>query len=453
MNFIIISIMTIYLIATSFFLYKFVINDMSLKQTLEDIKSCCFKKKEIVKEKIGEDKVVSIQEDLKDLEGNCQEPIGFPFDICFNGDLAKEDLILREKLLSILKNRKNVVLDGGKQKLVVPLEATLFLTKSLNPLVNEHGEIQIVTQHKKINDKLEEIVILLKNEESLIYKDEKELLNTIKELIEKESIEEPVEEVKEVIPEKKPELKEEKQKIEKRPIIKEDIIEDKDPFGENFEDPYINLDFNEIVAEEFNQLDDIQEEEIIDHKEFYHNLEYKTANKISPIDFNNLKSSIIKILSKEDTIGILFANIAKTKPIIFSENKSYLFVDCLNIYFAIAKLYGMNSDTYLKSFKKLTIEKRKELNKALEMTLDLYISDSVTGNKKVAKAIIEREDSKFYSYGFYIDTNAFKKGLSSSNFDSFRSFPYNNEYKLLGNISVEEKLPRLISSIEEVEIK
>lgn len=521
MNLGLILTISLYLGITGFILYKFFKNDMSFDKTMKDIKktfsNCCIKNKKEVQEKIGKEETKEIEKDIKALDGDCKEPAGFPFDICFDGKLEKEDIELRKKLINILNNRKNVVFDGGKEKLVVPLEATLFLTKSLNPLVNEHGEIQIIAKHKQLSSRLEEVILLLKNRGEIIYKDEQDLLNAIKEMIDEideskaipeehreaikakeeikkqiEHIEEekekhPSHDIEEIVPEQEffpPEEdeiethEEIKSKIEEemkdiipdtfeepsfeerieshndKPAIKEieadPFSDDEDPFGE--EDDSLDLmDLNSLLEEELSDLNFEEEENQTDIVSFYKELEYKTA-KTNPLDFNNIEDSLKKLLSNDSVVSVFFRNLAKTKPIIFNENKEVAFVDQYNVYFAISKIFGLDSKKYIEKFKELKLKDIQKVNKAIAISLDIYLSDLRT-EKGAHKEIIEKEGENLFSFGFDFQSKAFKTGLSQEEFDFFRSFPYNNEYKLKGNFEIKEKLPKLITSIEEVEIK
>ena len=116
-------------------------------------------------------------------------------------------------------------------------------------------------------------------------------------------------------------------------------------------------------------------------------------------------------------------------------------------------MFGLDFKKYIDKFKSLKLKEMQKLNKGLSIALELYLSDIRTGKLEVSKEIIEKENELFYSFGFNFQTNAFKTGLKQGEFDFFRSFPYNNEYNLKGNIQVEENLPKLVTSIEEVEIK
>ena len=126
--------------------------------------------------------------DLSDI-ADCKEPLpAIPLDLCLSGELEIEELKIREKIFRQLKERENFIVDGGKNKMILPLEATIFLTKSFNPLVSEDGNILVISEHKEISGstEFEEIRLYLKDNDvkndrgELIYKDDSSILDLIK---------------------------------------------------------------------------------------------------------------------------------------------------------------------------------------------------------------------------------------------------------------------------------
>lgn len=508
MNTIIFIGLGIYGLFSLIFFFFFMKNNYDFKMTIRELKvrffSCCMDK-ETVANKLGEEKAKLIQNELAEIE-DCNAPTGFPFNICFSKDLEKEEMVLREKLLTVLKNRENKRQDGNVQKLVIPLEATLFLTKSLNPLVNEYGEIQIISKHKKLSEQLEEIMIALKdknnNPEAVLYKDEEELLIAIKSLLEdlkedsllneqefenlptvkeaKTIIEEKSsqkyyseEEINDFLPEQMffPPEESFKEEKKKEPIKKEEKnispfsdspFDNESPFGSEeldfstFEDQInmeIDTDLSDILAAELGDIELEEENNNEDIPSFYKNLTYKTQTGIPQLDVETLESSIKKLFANEGAISAFFRNLAKTKPLVFNENKEVIFADQNNVFFAIAKIYGMDSKKYLEMFKSLKLKHINEINKAISDSLEMYISDLLTGNKNVHKFAIEKDSSLFSSFGLVFQTRAFHRGLNQNEFDFFRSFPYNNEYKLKTNTEAGKELPKLVTDIYSVEIK
>jgi hypothetical protein len=101
-----------------------------------------------------------------------------------------------------------------------------------------------------------------------------------------------------------------------------------------------------MLAEELSELDFEEEEKITDVESFYKELEYKTA-KVNSINFENISESIMSIFSNDSAVSVFFKNLAKTQPIIFNENKEVAFVDQFNVYFAISKMFGLDSKKYI----------------------------------------------------------------------------------------------------------
>jgi hypothetical protein len=199
-----------------------------------------------------------------------------------------------------------------------------------------------------------------------------------------------------------------------------------------------------------------EEKKVEDVKDFYINLNYNTYTD-KPLDFSNLKDSVQKLLSTDRAVGALFRNIAKTTPIIYNENKEVLFVDQSNVYFAIAKMYGMESKTYLDQFIKLKKEDILAINEGLSNALEIYLSDLISGTLKSGLYILEnKEHQLFSSFGFCIQSKAFRMGLNHDEFDYFRSFPFDTDYKIKqagGNKELTSHCSKLIFDMKSIEIK
>ena len=458
MNFGLIITTSIYIILIGTILYFFIKNEMSLDAMFEDIKkrlNCCIKnKKELVK-KIGNDGLVDIKNSLGELE-DCEEPLGFPLNICFDGELTEEEIMLRKKLAKQLAEQKHNFIEDGKEKMVIPLEATLFLTKGLNPLVNENGEIIIQIDKKEGNlstsSSIEEIKMKLESGE-IVYEDDPELFEHIRALIDLKkdnNINNTEEETSIKEHEMEVQTKEEEietKKEESLPISNPQELEDfKDPFGEEEE----NFDLNNALLAELDSLD-LEDKEGLNELDFYKDLEYQIA-QIPKLNKENIEGSIEEIFKDKTTISSFFNNLAKTKPIILNENKTIAYIDQFNVHFAIAKLYGLDSSEILNIFKSLEFKETKKLNFAIAKSLEDFLSDIRYQEKTPHKEILEKDGVQIFSFGFDFKLESFKGTFSEDKFDLFRSFPYNNEYKLKGNLSVNGKIPKLITSFEEVEI-
>ena len=91
--------------------------------------------------------------------------------------------------------------------------------------------------------------------------------------------------------------------------------------------------------------------------------------------------------------------------------------------------------------KKLTIDDFKLLNKALDESFDLFISDLYTENLSNHSTFFKLTNAKLgtkhFLIGIPLQTEYFKLGLGKE-YDNFRSFPFNNEYKIDGIGSKED---------------
>ena len=555
------------------------INDYDIKKAIRYMRvkffSCCIKEKKKLEEKIGVVAIKKIEGDLIDIK-DCKEPVeSIPLDLCLSSELEIEELKIREKIFRQLKERDNFIVDGGKNKMILPLEATIFLTKSFNPLVSEDGNILIISEHKKVSDstEFEEIRMYLKdnsvknNKGELIYKDDESILNLIKANISKEvdTVEEKrkftptevidkdilsgkenfsssndifedtdniesdtsnddmfgdidkelnnksnddifgdidkelnnnksnddifgdidkelnnksnddifgdidkelnnksnddifgdidkelnnptvkkVEKVKEV---KKVEKVEEVKKEETPP---EEFSMEGNPFDEDeldFSkiDEEISLDMNEL------EFDDEEEEEEIDSRDsFYKKIKYRTLS-IPNLNKESLEDDILEIFKNNELKEAIMNNILKTKPLIFNANKEVVFIDMKNILFAISKVYGIEYKKKLDMFNKMKIKDLSKIQKIIAEEFKDEISDLITDKKGLSKAILERDNQYYYSFGIYIMTDKFKKVLSDDDFDFFRQYPYNTEYKI-SDISNQTKTP-LLPSMNDCEI-
>lgn len=507
-----IFIIFLYISISSYFLFRFFQNEkdidktiLKIKKDLKKIFKCCINKKK-VEELSSKEVAEELNEEIDKLNGDCKEPFGIPLDVCLDGDLTKEELLIKEKVIKILNKTKLTKFDGGKDKIVVPMESVLFLTKNLNPLVTEDGDINIkitrVGSHSDIpSEELEKLIIELKDGNSILYEDSSELLSSLshlmknkeykditkeKEIITVQAIEdvnaEAIEEVN-IEAKEEPIQKEVKVEIKEEPIekeIKTEPIEEKvepksteeeikiteySPYNPYEEDTALSDDMLNAEMEDFNtndilndalselDLNDENEEESLTVESFYKNLKYRTVNNAF-FNFEDPVASISELFKNNFVHKALMSNLAKTQPLIFNGSKTVVYVDQNNILFAIAKMFGMNSKEYIENFKKFSLEELKEINKKLEHILDLKLSD-ITGGKEFGFYIVEdRKGNKFYLQGFVFTTSSFKDGLGKE-LDYFRSFPYNSEYSIGNRATAEEigSLPRLILDMNSVEIK
>jgi len=538
MNTSLIILIISYILFAGFLGFLFFKNDMDLKKTIRYIKvkflNCCIKNKKELIEKLGEEKVSELEEEYTNI-ADCEAPLNFPLDLCLSSDLEVEEIKIRENILKILNERNNYVFDGGKQKLIVPLEATLFLTKSLSPLVTEDGDIQVIAKHTPIErTELEEIKIYIKSltdeNDNPLYEDDKEILDLIKRSIsrdieEKRGSETDIskeiekikteEEKKQVVNTEKIDpslLKEEsddfifdepeekidnindaldkemdsfslddlgavldkelEKELEKEPeeIMESTLFDDKpkekekeseemdesafvidsNPFGDEEE-----IDFSELekeISDEVDSLDfgdeDIEKDEKT-RETFYTKRKY-TSLKIKRVRKEYIKEDIEEILSKDSVKKAILNNLIKTKPLVFNDNKEVVFVDQKNLIFALSKVYGIEGDKILKDFETYNMKENITLSRAISLGINEYVSDLITGNKKVNRILLEKEKELYFSFGLFLMTKVFLEVLDQDDFDFFRSLPYNTEYKI-SNSSENTKTP-LVPSLSEVEI-
>ena len=83
----------------------------------------------------------------------------------------------------------------------------------------------------------------------------------------------------------------------------------------------------------------------------------------------------------------------------------------------------------------------KLLNKALDESFDLFISDLYTENLSNHSTFFKLTNTKLgtkhFLIGIPLQTEYFKLGLGKE-YDNFRSFPFNNEYRIDGIGSKED---------------
>ena len=197
-----ILILGIYIIFTGIFIYLFYKNNFSIKETIASIKEffsdfsfqdgmdyakeLLNKKDENSPNEAAEESDDSLENKSINAKKDSDEEL--PFDIHVNAnELTVEQRVLMEEIAAILEERKQYVIDGGQKKLIIPLEATQFLTKDFNPLVNEHGEIIIKTKQKtiiepKTDKKIEYTVFGFKDMEDLESQSDKELLENFQKI-------------------------------------------------------------------------------------------------------------------------------------------------------------------------------------------------------------------------------------------------------------------------------
>lgn len=208
-----------WLIFITHFLFMFFKSDMDFNITIENYKELKNKivnknvltKKNEISENIVEITKEDIENNLKELEKielnkskdldinlekNLVNPEGFPIDLSLTKDLSEEEKLVRDRVLKKIKTEPSFFYEGGRKKMVLPLEAILFLNRGYNPLVNENGEIIISIKEHKIMEELKEIIMSLKSNGEVIYKSDEEIISSMKVLIDlSRQFEKPIEEI------------------------------------------------------------------------------------------------------------------------------------------------------------------------------------------------------------------------------------------------------------------
>lgn len=454
-NYILFSVYIALIVGFVFIFYK---NEYNLSKSLKFIKiklgKCCIKNKTALDKVIGSEVRKEIEDSMLKIN-SCDQPIeGLPLDLCITENLDETDIKLRGEVAEILSNRKNVVFDGGKNKRVVPLEATIFLTKAMNPLVNEEGEILIISETVKKdvgeNQHLKKVSMFLKDYEvknsmgELIYEDSDEIIQLLKKtLLNSNMSKKNIKGVeKEVIPENfsskvkeyKPAKKEESTEFS----LDESHI-DMDGFENPFGDEGMEIDFNEgfeVEAEE-------SENEGINRVNFYENRKFKALRGLKKGTRTNALDVLKENLDRDDVKLALLHNLILQKRIVYSSNKEYIFIDMNLFLFSYLKLFGPE----FKLMKEIYSFTNKKINDAFKNSFIDNISDIHHGNKNVNKTIIEKDGNKYFSFGICLETKSFRIILSDDEYDFFRAMPYQTGLSL----TTGQSKVRFISSLDDCE--
>lgn len=556
-------ILTIYTISFIYLMIRFKQSNWNseelgkrIRKDFSFIFKCCINKNKL-KKHLDDKEIEKLEEDLGkivDADNDCMEPMGIPLNVCLSEDMTKEELFIKQKVIGIVAKKNQKIIDGGKEKLVIPMESILFLTKNMNPLVSESGEINIkVSDIGDINSRAEDKAMKRIKQMVIEYKDggeisseDAELVEAINELIEKkmnnnlsgesnyiakETFVPKAE--KDIVTEIPVHIIEESKEIS-HPVIESKVvdiaakdtvdevssnkdIEDSPVEKKKEEDKVVNpvpfipdevkdMEFEEVLdLSDYNPMDDLMETDLLNHynqddepeepineikqevptnNQIVKNKEIKSIGNAnnefinfedelaslsfddedineketssqewySRIDFLSVKGikldyddgfydSLRVLLSRDDVKGALARNIAKLKPLIMNENKELILIDQRIMLYAIAKLFGIDFQKHLENMKKLTIDDFKLLNKALDESFELFISDLYTENLSNHSTFFKLTNTKLgtkhFLIGIPLQTEYFKLGLGKE-YDNFRSFPFNNEYRIDGIGSKED---------------
>ncbi len=376
----------------------------------------------------------------------------------------KEDSKIDEKLQSeifkTLEEAGTSILNiKPDDRLIIPLEAIVFLNKNLAPLVDEDGNIIVKTSEENTTEAFDAIKLYLQSKEGneVIASNEdvikhiqklqglKESKNNNKVKIDNnDSKKEDNSNQKENDSQKIADIKDIENTVEESVVT----FNPEDEFGDSL---LAELD-SEILAEELNLLNNSQLDSSIDiedisnnREDFYNNKRYKQVKDIIPIDFDDLKNSVSSILSGTNTQEALINNLLKTKGLIFSNNKEEIFVSLESLYLAFSKLYS-NSNEVLANLKSL---KRKAPHSFLQGINDAF--DSYITKNTFSFNFKDKDNNCYWNMGLLCDSRIFNISLNETEFNAFRKYPFMIKYILL-NEKPDNKCSKLFHSTENMEI-
>jgi len=478
----IILLITVYLGVMVFFVvfYK---NDYKLEPTIKWFKKklgkCCIKNKKII-EKMDEEsasKLMQVYE--KDIE-DCHNPANIKINVCIDEEvLSPEDAKLRARVGELLAQAKRTVYDGGTEKFVIPLEATVALTKRMKPLVTEDGEILVKIDTETIPSPKNSPETLLEMVKIELEKNEKGRENELLEnLLSLEKIKSRLEKKKEeddkaitaidsgsVETEKKGKSdtktndkneidhKKSRENATEEPLIEinenissengsaslngisfdlTDIDSLVEKAGSAFEEGESND--KEIILEPPIEMPEETEENeakgFVSKEEFYINHLSFSAQKEYSFDLDgNIEEDFDKVRKVVSEFYDLFVrNLAKTQPLVYTESKEAVWVPEPAIFSAFAHLYGVDHSIAIDFLQKLS---NKDKRRIMEAILSVFKENNDTVEDSVkAITLITGSGSAYYTNALKIDLKAFAKGLKTEEFDYFRSFGYNTEMSI-----------------------
>jgi len=408
----------------------------------------------------------------------------FPFKVLDSKDMSRAEQELRFNLIKKVKERPSYFIENGEKKLIVPLEAIVFLNKDLNPLVNEYGQIVIRIEEKN-QANLTKYKIVLEDTGEVLFENNDNVMQALKELdkisksqnisieeinellkekIEKRNREEKEEELpkylqkEEVLSQEENEIEEEESEIKTEEVLSsedleelmlEELAQEEDTKVTSMES--LVEDFDTEVAEEEEKAllpEDIEEEspleedndtekeesvfELIKNKkwEFIEGLEF------TPRDFQFF---IENTFSSEENKRKLFNNIVKHKYIVFNDNKTAVYVDIIILYSAISKLFGNNEDIIFNKFAKI----RQNMQKSFEKYFLIVFSEELANDRFHLNYFTDNVKC-FSGYGIWLTIDSFKTVFNTDEeFDFFRSYQLSN-YKV--STKKENCKSRLISN-------
>jgi len=477
------SVIGIYLLISFYILYKFHQNNYSIEKTFASIFSCCVKNKKDAEEKIGKQAVKEFED-----AGTCHHPKDLLLDICLRENLDPDDMILRKKLKDIISKIDTTVIDNGTPKQKIPLEATIFLTKNLAPLVDEDGNITISLRNNEskeliqaINDALGTSYNSLDVESAkkglLELKNSLQTHSNVIQSAEKTTVQSSEEiNVSAINIEKTPKMEEVYLNEEKdSPTQDSNILnpddldlEDmdfKEPEGLNdVEKELAGIDFDKELSDldmlsddlediDFNSQPEEKEDEVSQETiyDFYCDLPYKTLSENIYFDVDAIEENIRKAFTIKDAKTSFLNNLIKTQPLVFTNNKESFFAPRENVAFAFFKLFGADYKTWLDFFRKTNKSNQNLLFSTLYDEIKELLNDEKSKPTGIGQ-VVKKDDAKFFSFGYFFTSSFLKDAFTQEEYNFIRSYPYTNDISF-SEKQGQESLPKLTPTFADAEIK
>jgi len=489
MNLIIFLLFTIFILWIGHFLFILKKVDFNFESALNWYKNKFFNKKnKKVNVNVNENKsnnkpVVNIK-----TENTIEHKIDLnefnqimPFKVETEDTLSEEERKLRAKLIEKVKKKPAYFVENGEKKIIMPLEAIVFLNNDFNPLTNENGEIII-----RIKEKNEQYKIYSEetgdvyldpedsNEDSIIMKElqnalrennvsPEDIQNLIKDkkskkdnLIEKDKKNEEDSEktlnLEKSSEKNKKDLKSNQESEEDFEVfIPEDILEDldidsKEDKKENTEEIFSMEDMLGSVEKELKEEEKSKDNIDISIKELLKNKKWESIEGAS-LDFKNIEESLSNLL--ENNLNKFLSNIVKHNNLIMNENKTGIFIDNMILYNSLSRLFGNNYKTIISKFGKIPPRIFNSYKKSMEDLLGDLLYD-INRDKRFMVSTFSNGDKCFKGFGLWFKVDIFQNAFEKNeDFDFFRSYPIEDKIKVKEGLS---GCAPLVSGIDDIEI-
>ena len=412
-----------------------------------------------------------------------------PFKVETEDTLSEEERKLRAKLIEKVKKKPAYFIENGEKKIIMPLEAIVFLNNDFNPLTNENGEI--IIRIKEENDKYkiyseetgdvyldpedsnedsiimkelqnalrendispEDIQKLIKNKKSKENNLEENEEENKKDLEESLKLEKENEKNEEDLKSKKEKEKEEEKEEDFEVFIPEDILEDldiesKENKKENTEEIFSMEDMLGTVEKELKEEEKSKDKDNMDIsiKELLKNKKWESIEGAS-LDFKNIEESLSNLL--ENNLNMFLSNIVKHNNLIMNENKTGIFVDNMIIYNSLSRLFGNNYKTIISKFGKIPPRIFNSYKKSMEDLLGDLLYD-INRDKRFMVSTFSNGDKCFKGFGLWFKVEIFQNAFEKNeDFDFFRSYPIEDKIKVKEGLS---GCAPLVSGIDDIEI-